>query len=302
MIGCKLNRKTIQTLIKFGTSTDIMLLLKLSTINNSDGLVEDINYLELSKSINCSIQSYYNSLKHLQNINLIKINKASTRNNCIIINNKFLQKNYKNGYMNTNLDFLYSEDFKNIKLNTKKIVLMYFLSKNKNGVYEVKLNTLANNLNLTKKHLIWNYIDELKKWFTVIEEKSKVTNEIKFRISLDNFEAKEPTKDIFWNYKLNSMKRKYKANIKDTDKKEIIKLIKIYGYKENFKNQFDYLLKVIDETLSSMKELKVSIVNNKIRQYFHRCNMPIPSKNNSSNSNDYDDDFIRICREQGIII
>lgn len=300
MLGCKLKRKTVQALITNGTSTDISLLFHLSRISDENGQVENLNYLEISSAINCSVQSYYNSLKRLEKAKLIKLSKSLTEINCIIRNNKFLQKNYKEGYVNTNLDFLYSKDFKEIKLNAKKIALLYFLGKNKKGVYEVSRTKLLAHLGgLERKSLVWEYIDQLRKWFNINDVKTKDGKDIKFCISLKDHSASMNVKDLFWNHKINSMKRRFRATVTDKHRNEVIKLVKIYGYKDYFKKQFKYLLQTITETMQDLKELRADIINKKIREHFTANNLPIPKKKTAPTVTSVEDDLQKYLESTG---
>lgn len=279
MLGCKLNRKTVQTLIKNGTSTDISLIFHISRISNTNGYVENLNYKEISEVINCSVQSYYNSLKRLEKTGLISLSKSLTETNCIILDNKFLQKNYSKGYVNTNLDFIYGLDFKKIKLNSKKIALLYFLGKNKNGVYEVSRTKLIDHLGgLEKKSLIWEYIDQLRDWFNINDVKTKDGKDIKFCISLRDTMHSKAEKDLYWEHQLSSLKRRYKATMDTKNINETIKLIKIYGYKDYWKKQFRFLIKTITNTIKELKELRADVINKKIREHFEATNLPIPKK------------------------
>ncbi|MEG0775469.1 hypothetical protein [Clostridium sp.] len=300
MLGCKLNRKTVQTLITNGTSTDISLLFHVSRLANDNGYVENLNYKEISSAVNCSVQSYYNSLKRLERTKLISLNKSLTETNCIIRNNKFLQKNYKDGYVNTNLDFLYSEEFKEIKLNAKKIALLYFLGKNKNGVYEVSRAKLIQHLGgLERRSLIWEYIDQLKKWFNIHEEKTKDGKDIKFYISLKDTTSTKLTKDLYWEHQLSSLRRRHKAKMDSKNINEVITLIKIYGYKDYFKKQFRYLLKTITDTIKELKELRADVINKRIREHFEAVNLPIPKKKTSTKATSVEDDLQNYLESTG---
>lgn len=259
MVGCKLNRLAVQYLIDNGTTTEISLMLYLSKISNEFGSIQNLDIKDIANKLLCTRQSIYNALEKLSKNNILLLEYRLTCINCTINNNIFLQKNYKEGYINTNIDFLYNEEFIKAKLNVKKVVLMFLSAfKNKKDEYIVNFNTLAQRLGeIVRRSLVWDYIDKLKTWFDIKEDKK-----LNFSFKLQHIatKAKEFTKDILLERKLKNFLEKYKIDSTIQDIKDTITLMKVYGFK-NKHRAYNKLLGTIIDTCINHKKLIPPLIN-----------------------------------------
>lgn len=264
MLGCKLNRQAVEYLAEKGSSAEISLLLYLSRICSSHGNVEDINYHIISKKLGFSYQSFYNALYKLEKNNVITINHISTYLNCSIVNNLYIsEKDFKKGYVNTNLDFLMTTEFLKAKLNIKKLVLRYLLAaKGSKGNYYVAFKTLVAHLGgLVRKTLLWEYLDVMKRWFSIKESKKDALDNLIFTITLESVASEEYTKDLYWTHKLESFCRRNEVKTTKWAMKDTIRLIKIYGYKEEVNKEFEALMSIIYRTAKRKKKLLPRLIN-----------------------------------------
>lgn len=268
MLGCKLNRQAIEYLISQGNTTEISLLLYLSKFSNEFGSIRDIDYKDICEKLDISKQTFYNTLYRLNDNQIIQLDMYSNRINCIIVNNIYLSTKYQKlitkvkddsekGYINTNVDFLYNEEFLNSKLNVKKIVLMFLSAyKNKKDTYHVSISTLAGRLGIKNKSLIWGYMDALKTWFNVSEKKDIISLTLLHASS----SAKGFVKDIFLNHKFISFCKKYKVEADKEAIKDTIELIKIHGYKDKYIT-YNRLIGSIIDTCLYHKKLIPALIN-----------------------------------------
>jgi len=272
MIGCKLNRHAIEYLISQGNTTEISLLLYLSKFSNEFGAIRDIDYKETCENLDISKQTFYNTLYRLNNNQIIQLDHYSNRINCTIVNNIFLQTKYQKaitkvnddsekGYINTNVDFLYNEEFLNSKLNVKRIVLMFLSAyKNKKDTYHVSIGTLVRRLGIKNKSLIWEYIDSLRSWFNISEKKGVISLTLLSTAST----AKGFVKDIFLNHKFISFCKKYKIEANKEAIKDTIELIKIHGYKDKYIT-YNRLVGSIIDTCLNHKKLIPALINSTLQ-------------------------------------
>lgn len=280
MLGCKLNRQAVEYLAEKGSSAEISLLLYLSRICNSKGEVEDINYHIISKKLGFSYQSFYNALYKLEKNNIISINHISTYLNCSIVNNKYIsEQDFKRGYINTNLDFIMSTQFLKAKLNIKKLVLRYLLAaKGSKGNYYVAFKTLVAHLGgLVRKSLLWEYLDVMKKWFSIKESKKESLDNLIFTITLESTSSEEYTKDLYWTHKLEGFCRRNEVEATKESIKDTIRLIKIYGYKEQAIKEFEALMSIIYRTANKKKKLLPRLINSTLSFELKHIPLKIPS-------------------------
>lgn len=273
MLGCKLNRQAIEYLISQGNTTEISLLLYLSKFSNEYGAIRDIDYKVICKKLSICKQTFYNTLYRLDKNQVIQLDKCSNNINCTILNNIFLFTmgkgkktiiidDSKKGYINTNLDFLYSKEFLNAKLNVKRIVLMFLAAyKDKRETYNVSKETIVKRLGIKNKSLIWGYIDTLRSWFNIGEKKLNLFSLCLLHVAT---KAKEFVKDIFLENKFKGFCKDFNIAADEKAVKDTINLIKIHGYKDKYATYNRLIISIIDTCLNH-KRLIPALINSTLQ-------------------------------------
>ncbi len=267
MPGCKLNRQAVRCLIEQGTSCEISMLLYLSRICNSFGSLRDIDYNVVTRDLYISSQTFYCTLNSLEEKGLIILDKYSSTINCTIVNNLYNNEDYSEGYVNTNHDFLYTQEFIKSKLNVKRIVLMYLLGyKNVKNAYVIKVSTLISNLGgLSKKKLIWQYIDILKLWFLIRESKKDPLGDSILSFNLILPGSRKKIKDLYYHNFIDTFCRKYNIMATRENKDDVITLLKIYGHSEKTLHEYNLLLDIICKTSLAHGALIPPLINKTLK-------------------------------------
>lgn len=267
MPGCKLNRNAVKCLVERGTSCEISMLLYISRICNSFGSLRDLNYHNVCKELGISQQSFYNTLYSLEEKGLILIDKYDSCINCTIINNLYHKENFKQGYINTNHDFLYSKEFINAKVNVKKIVLMFLLGyKNKLNAYVLKIRTLINNLGgLKRKSVVWEYLNVLKQWFIIGEKRKSPMEDSIITLYLIYPGSTKKVMELYWHNIIDNFCRNYDIEATEKNKEDVISLIKIYSHNKNNAREFNLLLDTICKTSLSHNALIPALINKTLK-------------------------------------
>lgn len=154
------------------TSTEIDFLLYLSSIQNEFGKVIGVHYKTamLELSLKCK-QTYYNSIRGLEEKGYILSSQGKGGYwDFLIVDNMFLNDDDdKNGYFNTNRQFLFEPEFKALKANEKKLCIKLAISYqednfNKFGLH-VYPKTIAKWLGIKSVGLVFNYMESIEMFF-----------------------------------------------------------------------------------------------------------------------------------------
>lgn len=199
------------------SANDIQLYIELSKLQDCMGRVEGISYLEFMDILGCSKATFYNSLERLERLEYIKaVSDRKGKWDITILNNIFLsEEDYKQSYMRTNVDFLYSDEFKKMSLVSKKICLYLHLNKNTYRKLEVYLATLAKGIGIKILSVVKDALEAVKKFFPHMFVEGKQGKKLVFEAS--RVSKNEETEDA------NYIKHKLKVfcdrhNIKYTKK------------------------------------------------------------------------------------
>lgn len=167
------------------SANDIQLYIELSRIQDCMGRVEGVNYLEFMEKLGCSKATFYNSLERLERLEYIKaVSNRKGSWDITILDNVFLsEKDYKQSYMRTNVDFLYSDEFKKMSLVAKKICLYLHLNKNTFRKFEVYLATLAKGIGIKILSVVKDALEVVKKFFPHMFVEGKQGKKIVFESS-----------------------------------------------------------------------------------------------------------------------
>lgn len=160
------------------SANDIQLYIELSKRQSVLGRIDDVDYKEFIEILGCSKGTFYNSLERLEKLEYIR--SVSDRKgywDITILDNIFISKeDYKQGYMRTNVDFLYSDKFKKMSFVEKKICLYLHLNKNKHRKLEIYLSNLAKSIGIKIISVVKAAIENIIEFFpcmTVDTEQGK---------------------------------------------------------------------------------------------------------------------------------
>lgn len=170
------------------SSNDIDFILYLTKNQNDMGQAVDIDYKEVCMELGISKQTFYNMIKRIEEKEIIQISYANKRTwDFILFDNIFVsEKNLKEGYLNTNRDFLYSNDFKELKAGAKLLILYLLFHPQKSP--KVSKEQLMNNLGINCISVLEDYLNSISSWFLV--RYSNDNNNVVF-IKKDNIEVND---------------------------------------------------------------------------------------------------------------
>ena len=204
------------------SSNDIQLYIELSKRQDCLGNIEYVEYKEFMSILGCSKATFYNSLYRLEKLGYIRaVSDRKGYWNITILNNIFLTKeDYKQSYMRTNVDFLYSDEFKKMSWVEKKICLYLHLNKNVNRKLEIYIENLAKAVGIKINSVIKAALDAIKKFFPYVTTMGAQGTKIVFECS--NISKNEETEDAnYIKHKLKAFCKRNKVNHSDKDVEDI---------------------------------------------------------------------------------
>lgn len=263
----QINTTEYQNISSYG----IDFLLLLTKYQNEFGRVDGISYQKLMDELGFCKQTFYNILYRLELLNYIKISQYSDGYWCIeICDNTFAKEDdYKNRYLNTNRDHLYSNEFKKLRANTKKLILYFMLIQQlEDGMtFKIYPETLRNVIGVSSISLIYQYMEEMNMFFVNkrhVGAKLKTILHIKTG-TINIFSRSSKTEhEHFYTYKFEHFCKSYKIPYtKDDISSLVIMLHQYVSYGiENILNE------IIDTSLHFRKiypKMINKILNNKIQ-------------------------------------
>lgn len=222
------------------TGTELDLLVFMSIRQNPWGKVTGIYYKDACLELGYSCkQTFYNAIHGLEYKEYIAINYNIHDEywECTILNNVFdNDEDDKKGYFNTNRAFLHSPEFRNLKLNEKKICIYLAMSYQESHwkQYGLKIypETIAKKIGLITTSLVYSYMENINKFFPNKREKSNSNGEI-FVLPKGNFipfDCKQKTeREHFLTHKFTYFCRIFKISYTLKDLKDLIILIGQYA-------------------------------------------------------------------------
>lgn len=164
------------------SANDIQLYIELSKRQDCMGRVDGVAYSDFMELLGCSKATFYNSIYRLERLEYISAIPDRKGYWCItILNNIFLtKKDYKQSYMRTNVDFLYSDDFKKMSAVEKKLCLYLHLNKNPREKLERYLMTLTKSIGLKIASVVQSALEKVSKFFPHIVIQSEKGKKIVF--------------------------------------------------------------------------------------------------------------------------
>lgn len=162
------------------TSAEINFILHISHYQDDAGNVLGVYYKDIMKSLHISTQKFYDILQSLEEKGLIQVEKHFYSDWDIrILNNDFTDKKaFKDGYLSTQHNIFYSQDFLRLKAG-EKLLAMNLLKVNftKEDADYTKSNSYCIGVKKfydkyedkfkTTKRVIQGYLTKLRKWFSV---------------------------------------------------------------------------------------------------------------------------------------
>lgn len=180
----KLKIRNLNKLIHDLSGREIDFYLYLIKRQNTLGCVDGVYYKDVMESLHMPKSTFYAILQELQIKNYIHLRDLDNGSgfNIHIEDNSFLsQEDFKEGYVNINLDFILSEDFIALNVNLKKFFLRLLgLQANSKPVKLLK-DTL-------KRYKVNKLMDGLERLFDIASDGDGYLFSIKFHLlkSLDN--------------------------------------------------------------------------------------------------------------------
>lgn len=242
------------------TSLEIDFLLYFSLRQNSFGQVNDLYYKNVCLDLNCSYQAFYNTIYSLENKGYIRIEYARQDEFWVvhILDNMFLNDDDdKKGYFNTNSDYLYSKDFRNLKANEKKLCILFEKFSVEGRQYRVTINKLASHINLKSVSLIYDYLENISMFFDSELKYNKYTTVIYVKKNADLVcKSAISEKEHFLLHKIKMFCQKYSISYTLRDIKDLIILISQYA-----KFGISRLYSIIVNVLMQYKTIEPALIN-----------------------------------------
>lgn len=180
----KLKYAVLEKMIeKEATSAEINFILYISHFQDDAGNVLGVYYRDIMKALHISAQKFYDILYSLEEKGIIRVEKNFYSDWDIqILDNDFTYKGAyqkgQEGYLSTQHNIFYSEDFMRLKAG-EKLLAMCFLKVNltkegaeytKSGSYHLgvkKFYDTYKDLFKTTKRVIQGYLTKLRSWFSI---------------------------------------------------------------------------------------------------------------------------------------
>jgi len=239
----KLSYDLLEKILDQATApTEIDFILYLSKIQNEFGNIRNLHYADVCLYLNISKQTFYNIKNSLESKKIIRVDWTNQINwNITLLDNQFINYNdYKQGYINTNKDFLYTPEFKNLKLQEKKLVLKLLKVSRADATFKISIPKLKEWLGTDNKNLIVSYINNISKFFDITVSNDNVL--YIFKLSLKSNVAEKTEKENYLLYAITTYCRMHKISYTIDDLKD---LVIMFG---QYKNKLNKLIQAIIDT------------------------------------------------------
>lgn len=155
------------------TSAEMSFLMYVSHYQNEAGTAIGIYYREVCRTLEISVQTFYNLLESLQKKEIISIQRVSDIDyDVTILGNDFSDQNYQEGYVNTNRRVFYTKDFLTLKAPEKLMLVelmraaycnngRFIIEKGKFYEKYIKIFSVA-------KRAVRGYLGSLRKFFQIV--------------------------------------------------------------------------------------------------------------------------------------
>ena len=152
----------------YATNTEIDLVLYISKIQNSFGHCRGVCYRDVCLALGITKQSFYNALYGLEAKGIIQIDWTNGRDWNVTLIDAVTPKMYKTGkYIKTNRDFLYSPEFKALKVNEKRLILKLLKVYRADREFKISISKLCEWVGIRSKDVMKEYLDSVAQFFDV---------------------------------------------------------------------------------------------------------------------------------------
>lgn len=232
----KLKIRNLNKLINKLSGREIDLFLYLIKRQNEFGQVKGIRYKETMLDLHMPKSTFYVCLKSLEEDEFISIDWGCGHGefDIVILDNMFIRdSDYREGYLNLNLDFILSLDFINLNVNVKKFALRILSM-------QAKIRKVRITNEMLKEFKVLNSIEELKKIFKIII----IENIYLFTLKEELLKKSFNTYFLQYKQKLINYCRKFKISYTINDLTDSINVIITYT-KKNKANRINKALDYI---------------------------------------------------------
>lgn len=260
--------------IKNATANEIDIFLWLALHQDKHSIVEGIKYDEVCLKYNICKQSFYNALYSLKDMGYIDICSGMGGFWTIhILNNNIHTKHNDNNirYLNVNKDFLYTNNFKKLKANEKRICLYLLLQPRICNAESLNIyaKTISDKIQISNLTLIYSYLESIAKFFPFDRLKpDEAARGDKIRFKEKNIICTQRVASESFIYLIHKIKyklRKYSIPYTLSDIKDLYTLIIQYAEKGS-----ERLVQVISYTIKSKGIILPKLIN-----YFLSRDIPI---------------------------
>ena len=213
----KLKIKNLNKIIQDLSGRELDFYLYLIKRQNAIGRTDGVYYQDVMDALHMPKSTFYSILQELQlkgYISLCDLDRGAGFN-IYVLDNKFLDtSDYKEGYVNINLDFILSKEFILLNVNLKKFFLR-LLSLQAN---EKQVKLLKDTL---KRYKVHKLMDELERLFDIIPDGDGYLFTIKFKL----LKASENGQYLEYEQKLITYCRNYNIDHTAEELKDSVKTI-----------------------------------------------------------------------------
>lgn len=254
----KLKNSNIAKMIAAGiTNKEIDFLIYISRFQDDNGKVYGVHYKELCETMHMSYQEFYNAKIALEKKSFIKCEKSHRIDHDITILGNSDKDCIQNGYVNTNHNIFFQDQFFRCKAGTKLLALeLMKITYAGKGYFEIgvkKFYEKYTKMFQVSERVIRSYLKELRIFFSIGIKNKKYYIEPRKIIYRKNGEVSEAER--LREHLLEAVLRRNRIQEKDTKKKRDIKgLFQQYGSKaiEEGKNLFALMNRAVEKSIDTL--------------------------------------------------
>lgn len=243
----KLKIKNLNKLINKLSGREIDLYLYLIKRQNNLGQVDAIRYKDVMMELHMPKSTFYRALYELEENEFININWGSGHGefNIIVLDNVFTSgENYKEGYLNLNLDLILSKMFIQLHVSIKKLLLR--LLGMQAGTRKVRITK-----EMLKQFRVYNCFEELKSLFIITDYE----NSWLFTLRKELRKKSHNTYFLQYQHKLINYCKRYNINYTLNELSDSVKVI------INNKHKMDRIQKAFDYIRDNIHLLQPKLIN-----------------------------------------
>lgn len=243
-------------------------ILCLSQLQDRYGRCMNIYYKDIVNKTGSCEQTFYNNIYMAEKLGIITLYQdlMNTKDSVwhFVFNDNVFSRNedgINKRYLNTNIDFIYSSEFKELKLNAKIMVLYLLCLKEIRQGHAKKLSfdTLMKYADTNNIYLLEQYLESIEAFFSV-----KYTDDgfVEVRLLEEYIGESRSANDIFSEHVLRAMCRRYK--IKEYTQKDFNSTkILMTQFMQNY---FELVVRITRKTLKLYGYPNADYIKYKIKE------------------------------------